>query len=296
LKAKNRPGTTPEDRIRILLPAEYQERYEDIQPVSMGSAGLKFGADGRVGWDEMWRSFCDLAMAGGPPHRGALLEPGLESEISAEPARYREVVEEICRGIRMVTELAVSPSLNPGWVSVGCDSATMANWLARAITMENVSAWFEDSVLELPAGPGFRIEKEIKNVITSLAKTNHYFADHLRRGQQQEIEALFAEMDAEAPLVQAASFGHGFSAERDPVLRDAIAVLVQAKPSAPEYAGWVGVALADQRSAIRGMRLLGTVNVVARRESSVLYLPVNPLVDPDGNLVASAVRRILANQ
>ena len=63
-------------RLRTLLPEEYQDSYEDVQPAPMRSAGLKFDADGKVAWDEIWGSFCDLAMAGGPPHKGALLEPG----------------------------------------------------------------------------------------------------------------------------------------------------------------------------------------------------------------------------
>ena len=33
-------------RLRTMLPAEYQDTYESLQPVSMGSAGLKFGSDG----------------------------------------------------------------------------------------------------------------------------------------------------------------------------------------------------------------------------------------------------------
>src|SRR6476659_6104615 len=88
-----------ESRLRTLLPAEYQETYEQLQPVSMGSAGLKYAADGTVAWDEIWGSFCDLAMAGGPPHKGALLEPGRLPDIEAEPARHQEVAEEICRGV-----------------------------------------------------------------------------------------------------------------------------------------------------------------------------------------------------
>ena len=38
-------------RIRSILPEEYQDSYEEVQPVSMGSAGLKYGVDGRVAWD-----------------------------------------------------------------------------------------------------------------------------------------------------------------------------------------------------------------------------------------------------
>lgn len=64
-----------EERLRIILPEDYRESYEDVQPVSMGSAGLRFDANGKVAWNEMWDTFCDLALAGGPPHKGRLLEP-----------------------------------------------------------------------------------------------------------------------------------------------------------------------------------------------------------------------------
>ena len=62
-------------RLKTLLPEEYRDAYEDVQPISMGSAALKFDVHGRVAWDQIWGSFCDLAMAGGPPHKGTLLEP-----------------------------------------------------------------------------------------------------------------------------------------------------------------------------------------------------------------------------
>src|ERR1700761_5122739 len=83
-----------EARLKTLLPEEYQDSYEDVQPVSMGSAGLKYDEDGRVAWDEIWKSFCDLAMAGGPPHRGRLLEPAARAEIDLQPERYEAVMEE----------------------------------------------------------------------------------------------------------------------------------------------------------------------------------------------------------
>src|ERR1700759_5567269 len=81
-----------EARLRTILPEEYQDG--EVQPVSMGSAGLKYDNDGKVAWDEIWDHFCDLAMAGGPPHKGRLLEPGSADEAD----RYREVAAEICRG------------------------------------------------------------------------------------------------------------------------------------------------------------------------------------------------------
>ncbi|QHN02942.1 hypothetical protein FTO74_05830 [Granulicella sp. WH15] len=59
-----------EERMQTLLPSIYRDRTDDVQPVSMGSAPLAFDVDGNVAWDRMWGSFCDLAMAGGPPHKG----------------------------------------------------------------------------------------------------------------------------------------------------------------------------------------------------------------------------------
>src|SRR6188472_960094 len=100
-----------ESRLRTLLPAEYQETYEKLEPVSMGSAGLKYADDGAVAWDQIWGSFCDLAMAGGPPHKGTLLEPGNEDDINAQFGRYDAVAEEICRGVKLVTGLRAYASV-----------------------------------------------------------------------------------------------------------------------------------------------------------------------------------------
>ena len=97
-------------RLNTLLPEEYQGTYDAVQPTPMRSAGLRYDADGRVAWDEIWGSFCDLAMAGGPPHKGRLLQPGTPHEVASAPERYSEVVKEICRGIRRVADLEGSPA------------------------------------------------------------------------------------------------------------------------------------------------------------------------------------------
>jgi sirohydrochlorin cobaltochelatase len=170
-------------RINAILPPRYQGRYDDVKPTSMGSAQLKFGPDGKVAWDEIWTSFCDLALAGGPAHRGTLLQPVAAEEALAEPEKYRVVVEEIARGVRLVTGLTVEPAL-PGWVGVRCRDEAMADWLMRAIVVENVAARREGTILFLPAGPHFRVWKEIKNVVTALAKTCHYWTDHMPGGKE----------------------------------------------------------------------------------------------------------------
>ncbi len=163
-----------ERRMKEILPPS--ERAASPQP--MGSAPMKTDDGGEVAWDEMWTDFCDLAMAGGPSHRGTLLEAVAAEECRAEPERYQAVVAEIARGISMVTALPVHTSASLGWVGVECDCQEMALWLVRAIIVENVMVRREENTIFLPAGPNFSLQGEIKNVITVVAKTVHYWSAH----------------------------------------------------------------------------------------------------------------------
>ena len=79
----------------------------------------------------------------------------------------------------MITGLDVLTDASPGWIGLVCADETMALWLLRAIIVENVSVRRERNVLYLPAGPGFRLEAEIKNVVTVVAKTHHYWMEHV---------------------------------------------------------------------------------------------------------------------
>jgi hypothetical protein len=249
-----------------------------------------------VAWDEIWGSFCDLAMAGGPPHKGTLLEPGSREEIAAKALRHQEVVEEICRGVRMVTDLAVESSPVPGWVRVQCPSQEMAGWLVRAIVMENVLARLDLTAVDLPAGPGYRLEKEIKNVITVIAKTCHYFVDHMWSGQQRDIAELFAKTEVDSPLVQPAFLGVDFDDARHRELSgrmaDAVHRATGLRRSDHQYAGWLGLECPSARGAIWMMRALVVSNVLARREGTTLFIPVSPVRDPDGERVVRSVRQV----
>lgn len=160
-----------------LLPARYRDG-EPVCAVPMGSAPLLYADDGRVAWDGMWTTFCDLALAGGPRHRDTLLDPATPEEVLAAPDAYEHVVAEIERGLRLVTGMPTVRSLQPGWSGLRCDDETMARWLLRAIAVENVSVRREGAVLYLPAAPAYRLEKEIKNVVTVVAKTFHYWCEH----------------------------------------------------------------------------------------------------------------------
>jgi hypothetical protein len=277
-------------RLRTILPEEYQDSYESMEPLPMRSAGLKYGPDGKVAWNEIWGSFCDLAMAGGPPHKGALLEAGRPEDIGAEPERYADVAEEICRGVMMTTLLDTSISPVPGWVRVSCLSEAMSGWLLRAIVMENVAARADGMALDLPAAPRFRLEKEIKNVITVIAKTSHYWLEHMPRAQQRGIASLFARLDRESPLVEPSRTADGRQADAT-ALAAAIHQDAGLQTSGRSYVGWLGVDCPSVKRAIWMMRALVAGNVLSRREGTTLFVPVNHGTDPGGVRVTRALAR-----
>lgn len=167
----------PLEQQNDLLPPRYQGNQE-VDSAPMRSAGLKYDKDGQVAWGEIWQSFCNLALAGGPPHRGKLLEPPLRQEVLADPENYERVVNEIARGLTLITRLPVVTDAAEGWVGLICPEEEMAIWMLRAIVVENVSVRREGNTLFLPAGPTYRVDREIKNVITSVAKTHHYWTEH----------------------------------------------------------------------------------------------------------------------
>ena len=287
---------TLEARLRTLLPEDYQGADEDIQPVPMRSAGLKYNLDGSVAWNQIWGSFCDLAMAGGPPHKGVLLEPCTEADAHARPALYHDAVREICRGINMVTDLLAEPAPDAGWVRTVCPDEAMAGWLVRAIVMENMSARQDGVVLDLPASPHYRLDKEIKNVVTVMAKTYHYWSGHMPRTQWREIATLLTAMEKERPAIGPALRPDREDTPADRAARAGFAEAIRNAPgltlSARRYAGWQGVECGSVRAAIRQMRLLVAANVLARREDQIVFVPVDPDRDADGRITAELVCRV----
>lgn len=143
----------------------------------MSSAEFIYREDGRPDWGAMWTSFCELALYGGPPHRGEPDTLRAPIEVPA-PDPASDAITEIRRGIFETTGLFAEPT-NDGWVAVTCRSRKMAAWLCATIILENVEARFEDERLFLPASPDFRLKNEVKSVITVLAKTNHYWEAHI---------------------------------------------------------------------------------------------------------------------
>ncbi len=282
-----------EEHLQTLLPGVYRGRTDEVQPISMGSAPLAFDVDGNVAWDRMWGSFCDLAMAGGPPHKGKLLEPGTSESILADSTHYVEVCHEIVRGIELASRLQAAPSSSPGWVRVRCANRTMGEWLLRAITMENVSVRLEEDTILLPAGPAFRIEKEIKNVITVTAKTTHYWSGHLHRLQQIGIANVFAKLDSEAPLLQPAWSHATDDADAHARIRCALEAASGLPTTDHSYTNWIGLDAGSATSAIITMRRLVASNILCRREDTTIFLPFNPADDPQGIRLARSVSELL---
>jgi sirohydrochlorin cobaltochelatase len=99
---------------------------------------------------------------------------------------YRLAVTEIIRGIREVSGLSAAAS-NPGWIAVTCASEEMAHWLSEAINQENVAAQASGRMLFVPVGDYYSVKGEIKNVITAVAKTTHYWQQHLPAEVKQTL-------------------------------------------------------------------------------------------------------------
>ncbi len=278
-------------RIRAILPEEYRDTYQDVQPVSMGSAGLRYSSDGRVAWDLIWGSFCDLAMAGGPPHKGTLLEPGAPAEVAESRDRYNQVVEEICRGITMTTNLVTHAAPDDGWIRVNCSNEAQSGWLLRAIVMENVAARSEGASLDLPAAPHFFLHKQIKNVVTVAAKTCHYWDGHMSRRQQQEIGGLLSGMSVDTPLITP-DLSRADDRDMQAAMARAIETRTGMRASPYRYAGWLGVHCGSVERAVWMMRALVVNNILARREDTTLFVPVNAAQDPGGEAVVNCLCRI----
>lgn len=153
--------------------------FDPTRAAPMAAGPLRYTEAGSPDWAASWQSFCELALHGGPPHRGTLLEPATPEVARAAPERYAAVVAEIERGLRAVTGLPTVASPVAGWVGLCCASEAMALWLLRAILVENVCVRREGQTLFFPAAPHFTVEGEIKNIVTCAAKCAHYWQEHL---------------------------------------------------------------------------------------------------------------------
>ena len=170
-------------RAWVLLKTEGQG-LEGMEPKAVSNAPMSaapfvYLEDGRPDWAAMWQGFCELALYGGPPHRGT----DNPVEASTEPIEAgSDVLGEIRRGIWETTGLFSEPG-PAGWLAITCQNKRMAAWMAAAIILENVDARCEDEILYVPAGADFELKNQVKSVITVTAKVNHYWQAHIAEQQ-----------------------------------------------------------------------------------------------------------------
>jgi hypothetical protein len=155
---------------------EYAPAPRPDPAAPMSAAPFLWTADGRPDWGSMWTSFCELALYGGPPHRGP--DSALRAPSGGPADSDAEMLGEMRRGIWETTRLYAEPA-PPGWLAITCASPTMAAWMCAAIILENVDARVEDDRLLVPAGPGYTLKDEVKSIITVVAKTHHYWTAHV---------------------------------------------------------------------------------------------------------------------
>jgi len=166
------------------------------------------------------------------------------------------------------------------------------------VTMENVAVRAEAEVLLLPASPAFRLDKEIKNVVTVIAKTWHYWDAHLSFTQQFAIGRFFAEGRRTAPFIEPAHSPDRLRPAGEVVayydigrrLGHAAGFAV----SPHQYVGWIGLECPSVRAGVWIMRALLCDQVASRREATTLFVPVNAAGDAGGARVERALRRVLA--
>ncbi len=264
-----------EAKINALLPPRYVGCFEDVSPGSMGSAKLRYDEQGRIAWGEIWTTFCHLALAGGPPHRGRLLAPVSLADVEASPDKYRCVVAEIERAIGLAVDLPLSEQQEVGWVGIQCLDDAMANWLVQAIVAENVHARRDRNVLFVPAGPHFRAEKEIKNVVVSVAKSCHYFLDHLEVEQRPSgpVQPLIA-----PPLSHEINAALGEYQNVKSQLEQAVQQHTGLLTISDETLGWLGIECVSEEMAVWMLRAVAVENVLVRREEARLFIPI--AIDP----------------
>lgn len=158
----------------------------------MPSAPMRFNDDGSVAWGDMWDSYCVLATEGGPAHRDTMLRHLDNTDPTSH--KYQGVIAEIVRGVKDVSGMDSHAYDEAGWVAVETQSTGMANWLVEKIVAENVEAKSDGNLLLVPVAEHYTLKGEIKNVVTVVAKTSHYWKEHLASEVKRamDMENVFA--------------------------------------------------------------------------------------------------------
>jgi hypothetical protein len=141
---------------------------------------MQYDEQGRPAWDQMWATYCGLAgHEGGRPHRPADNRVEFPAAPDTAAAAYRQNVEELCRGILMLTGY---PAMGEGWqgrVGFLCRTPLEASYLAAQINNEGVDAEVDNLLVYVPVSEHFTVPVEIKSILTAIGKVHHYWREHL---------------------------------------------------------------------------------------------------------------------
>lgn len=150
---------------------------EKAKNAPMSSAPFVYDKYGNVEWDKMWDSFCVLAENGGPAHRATILSSkGIQNNIDSD--EYKKSAEEIINAIKKVSGYQAWDNRD-GWIGIKLFNKNVAKWYSKIINSENVECKVEGSSIFLPVNDDFSLEKEIKNVVTVIAKSSDYWKFHM---------------------------------------------------------------------------------------------------------------------
>src|SRR5262249_35165698 len=137
-------GRARESRIRDYAPAP--------PPAPMSAAPFLLREDGRPDWGAMWSSFCELALYGGPPHRGPDNPLRAPEASAADSASEAAMVEEMRRGIWETTGLYAEPT-GGGWLAVACGTRAMGARLCATLLLQNPEGRGGEDRRPGPPGP-----------------------------------------------------------------------------------------------------------------------------------------------
>ena len=282
-----------EVRLRVLLPEEYQDSYETCEPKPMGSAGLKYGADGQVAWDEMWgasaiwrwpagrrtRARCSSRLARGDRRASRSLRRGRRRDLPRHHDGDRSPRASVA---------------DPGWVRVTCFSDAMAGVAAaRHRDGERVGARAAARPSICRPRPASGSKRRSRTSSPSSPRPATTGSGHMPREQQRAIADLFA---AHGGGVATHRSGRrredGARASAPEGLSRAIERETGWKAAHHQYRGWLGVECSTVKAAIWMMRMMVASNVLSRREGTVLFLPVNDVSDAGGEIVTRLLTRV----
>lgn len=111
--------------------------------------------------------------------RAVVLEPGRAKAVRQSPEAQERVLELLATGLIEATGWPVTKDVGPGWIGLICPNESSALWLTRAISAEHIAVKREGEIVCLPAGPDFQPNAQIESVISTVAKSQREFLDHL---------------------------------------------------------------------------------------------------------------------